>query len=86
MIDISCSRCGEPWDLYGLVHDERIFDEEVELEGLSVGELSPGFTETIGAHRSNGFRYVAPDGFEEAKEGCVLILSCPCCPKEGAGC
>lgn len=77
-MDITCSKCKEPWDLYGLVHDDGIF--ECDIEAIPLGAFPTG------AHRAEGFTYVVPDGFEEAREGHFLILSCPCCPNaEEAG-
>lgn len=65
-MDIMCQGCFEPWDLYGLVHDEKIF----ELEGTVTGGCEVCCAE---------WEFCAPAGIEEAKEGHFLLTRCPCC-------
>lgn len=70
-MDVTCRSCGEPWDLYGLIHDERITDGPERLpEPQAWRKASPD---------GGAFAFLALDGLDEAAEGALALLSCPAC-------
>lgn len=72
-MDIKCRACREPWDLYGLVHDERILNVPAAAETAGV--------DAFRAESPDGgaFVFLAPAGLDEAAEGALALLSCPAC-------
>lgn len=75
-MDVHCSSCGEPWDVYHLRHD-AIFETDLNhAEAEAWRELSP--TDRI----SRRYR----DRFEAAgyQFGASILdmMRCPCCPKD----
>ena len=64
-MDIICKNCGEPWDLYFLAHEEKIFKDPKEIER--------------GMYESGDFVYKPYLGFDEAYEGHFQLLYCPAC-------
>lgn len=75
-MDVHCSTCGEPWDVYHLrheaIHDTDLTFEEAEAwPDLSGQErLSDRYREKF---RSAGWQF----GFTV-----INVLRCPCCPKD----
>jgi len=69
-VDVTCRGCREPWDLYGLIHDERIADGPEALPGQAWRKASPD---------GGAFTFLALDGLDEAAEGALALLSCPAC-------
>ncbi len=75
-MDVRCTTCGEPWDVYHLWH-EAIFDTGLSLEAgrfwrslPSSRKLSPRYRELFQAV-----------GWEFGR-GVINVIHCPCCPKE----
>ncbi len=73
-MDVHCSTCGEPWDVYHLRH-EAVFET-----GLSVEEAE-GWRSLPYADRLTG-RY--REEFKSAGwhfgQSVVNVIRCPCCP------
>ena len=75
-MDVHCTTCGEPWDVYHLWH-EAIFDtmlshEEAEawLELPRASQLAPSYRQKFAAQ---GWQF----------GGTVLnVVRCPCCPED----
>jgi hypothetical protein len=60
-VDINCAHCGEPWDVYGLRHDEEpgTYRKVLSGEGCpSCGYDHPG----EGDHREEQLRQLVMDG------------------------
>jgi hypothetical protein len=70
----TCKGCGEPWDLYGIIHDEG---------GLEAIENAPTSAIITSAIEFNGFELEGLCGLDEIPEGHFLFNRCPCCPKPG---
>lgn len=73
-MDVHCSTCGEPWDVYHLRHD-AIFETDLSPEeaeawrDLSAKErLSPRYREKL---KAAGYEFGG---------SIVNVLHCPCCP------
>ncbi len=76
-MDVHCSTCGEPWDVYHLRHD-AIFDTGMSEEEAKSwenlpreGRLAPRYREQF---RAAGWEFGA---------SLLDVRHCPCCP-EGA--
>ncbi|MEW6156566.1 MAG: hypothetical protein AB1813_04000 [Verrucomicrobiota bacterium] len=76
-MDVHCSTCGEPWDVYHLRHD-AIFETDLTPEeaeawrDLPCAErLSPRYREKFQAA-----------GYEFGQT-VMNVVRCPCCPKDG---
>ena len=70
-MDKTCNNCGEPWDLYGIIHEEGGIEA---LDNAKNGEFIFTF---------NGFELEDICGREEIPEGHFLFNRCPCCPRKG---
>jgi len=75
-MDVYCSTCSEPWDVYHLRH-EAIFETD-----LSPGEAE-AWSELPAAERlSQRFREkFRTVGWEFGRSG-INVVRCPCCPKD----
>ena len=73
-MDVTCKTCREPWDLYGLVHEDKILAEPERLPGTDVYRKVTTEGET--------WWFVALEGLDEAAEGCLEVFGCPCCPND----
>jgi hypothetical protein len=69
-MDVTCD-CGEPWNVYGIVHDEGLL-EHLEKLPKEVEQ------ETIEFDKYLIFNYC---GYNEIPEGHFKLLKCPCCNK-----
>jgi hypothetical protein len=74
-MDVHCSSCGEPWDVYHLRHD-AIFETDLDpaeaeaWRGLSPTErLSGRYREKL---KAAGYQFGA---------SILDVMHCPCCPK-----
>jgi hypothetical protein len=74
-MDVHCSTCGEPWDVYHLRHD-AIFETDLDpaeaeaWRGLSAGQrLSSRYREKF---RAAGYQFGA---------SILDVMHCPACPK-----
>ncbi len=75
-MDVHCSTCGEPWDVYHLRND-AVFEtdlshEEAEAWGMLSGELrlSPRYREKF---KAAGYEFGT---------SVMNVIRCPCCPKD----
>jgi len=75
-MDVRCTTCGEPWDVYHLWH-EAIFDTGVSLEEARAWRSLPR-TRKLSPRYRNEFRAA---GWEFGR-GVINVIRCPCCPKE----
>ena len=74
-MDVHCSTCGEPWDVYHLRHD-AIFETDVDpAEAEAWRSLSP--TERLSSHYREKFKAA---GYEFGAS-ILDVMHCPGCPK-----
>ncbi len=74
-MDVHCSSCGEPWDVYHLRHD-AIFETDLDsVEAESWRNLSP--IERLSCRYREKFRAA---GYEFGAS-ILDVMHCPCCPK-----
>ena len=76
-MDVHCTTCGEPWDVYHLRHD-AIFETNLSnSEAKAWTELSPNLK--LQERYREKFKAV---GYEFG--GSILnVMRCPACPKDG---
>jgi hypothetical protein len=75
-MDVHCTTCGEPWDVYHLRHDAIFETGLTHAEAKAWGELSPSLR--LNNRYREKFRAI---GYEFG--GSVLnVTRCPACPKE----
>ena len=75
-MDVHCSSCFEPWDVYHLRHD-AIFETDLTHEEADTWrELSPGLR--LSPRYREKFKAV---GWEFGAS-IVDVMRCPCCPKD----
>lgn len=74
-MDVHCSTCEEPWDVYHLWHD-AIFETGLSAEEVETWRSLPR-TQKLTDHYRNGFRAA---GYEFGRT-IINIVHCPCCPK-----
>ena len=75
-MDVHCSTCNEPWDVYHLWHD-AIFDTGLTPEEAEAWCSLPQ-REKLSARYRDEFRAA---GWEFG-QSVINITRCPCCPKE----
>lgn len=74
-MDVHCSSCGEPWDVYHLRHD-AIFDTDLDhTEAEAWRSLSPA------ARLSPRYRGKLQAAGWEFGQSIMNVIHCPCCPK-----
>lgn len=77
-MDVHCSTCGEPWDVYHLRH-EAIFETGLSDEEAKAWQSLPA-AERLSEQYREAFR-----GARWEFGGSVInVLHCPCCPAEAA--
>ena len=76
-MDVHCSTCHEPWDVYHLWHD-AIFETGLPVEEAQAWALLPREQKLSERYRTE-FRTA---GWEFGKS-VINVVHCPCCP-EGA--
>ena len=75
-MDVHCSTCGEPWDVYHLQHDEIYATNLAEVEIATWLQfpvhqrLTPHYREKFAAL---GWQF---------GHSVLNVIRCPCCPKE----
>lgn len=75
-MDVHCSTCNEPWDVYHLWHD-AIFETGLSIEDAEAwGLLSR--SEKLSDQFRKEFRAV---GWEFGRT-IINVIHCPCCPKD----
>ncbi len=75
-MDVHCSTCGEPWDVYHLWH-EAIFET-----GLSPEEAECWRSLLRSEKLSERYRREFKVAGWEFGAGVINIVRCPCCPKD----
>ena len=75
-MDVHCSSCGEPWDVYHLRHD-AIFDT-----GLSQEEAEAWRSLPHSVRLSKRYREKFRDAGWQFGQTVINVIRCPCCPKE----
>jgi hypothetical protein len=74
-MDVHCSSCGEPWDVYHLRH-EAIFETSLDhAEAKAWGTLSPRLRLT------RRYREKFRGAGWEFGASILDVVHCPCCPK-----
>jgi hypothetical protein len=75
-MDVHCSTCGEPWDVYHLRHD-AVFDTDLSHEEAQAwGTLSPK------ARLETRYREKFQAAGWDFGASILDVRHCPCCPKE----
>ncbi len=73
-MDVHCSSCGEPWDVYHLRHD-AIFETDLDhAEAKAWRELSPQL------RLSQRYREKFKAAGYEFGASILDVMRCPCCP------
>jgi hypothetical protein len=73
-MDVHCSSCGEPWDVYHLRH-EAIFETDLDhAEAKAWRELSPQL------RLSKRYREKFKAAGYEFGASILDVMRCPCCP------
>jgi len=73
-MDVHCSSCGEPWDVYHLRHD-AIFETDLDqAEAKAWRELSPQL------RLSQQYREKFKAAGYEFGASILDVMRCPCCP------
>jgi len=75
-MDVHCSSCGEPWDVYHLRH-EAVFETDLQhAEARAWRELSPAL------RLSERYREKFQAAGYEFGASVINVVRCPCCPKQ----
>ena len=77
-MDVHCSTCGEPWDVYHLWH-EAIFETDLSDEEAEAWRQLPQGQKLIQCYRDK-FRAV---GWEFG-QSVINVIRCPGCPPDAA--
>ena len=75
-MDVHCSTCNEPWDVYHLWHD-AVFETGLSHEEAEAWQSLPRAEKLTDRYR-NEFRVA---GWEFG-HGIVNVVHCPACPKD----
>src|SRR5882672_6360452 len=75
-MDVHCSTCNEPWDVYHLWH-EAVFETSLSPEQAEAWCSLPRSEKLSDRYREE-FRFV---GWEFG-QGVINVVRCPCCPKD----
>ena len=75
-MDVHCSTCSEPWDVYHLWH-EAIFETGLTVDEADAWRSLPR-SEKLADRYRNEFRAV---GWEFG-QGVINVVHCPCCPQD----
>ena len=75
-MDVHCSTCGEPWDVYHLWHD-AIFETGLTAEEAEAWQSLPRPQKLSERYR----REFRAAGWEFG-QGVINVVRCPCCPKD----
>lgn len=74
-MDVHCTTCGEPWDIYHLRHD-AIYETAIDTDGAKAWTQLPPSLKLQDCYRQK-FRAI---GFEFGNS-VLNVLHCPACPK-----
>ncbi len=75
-MDVHCSACGEPWDIYHLRH-EAIFETDLSSEEAEAWRELPA-SERLNDRYREKFKAA---GWEFGHT-VINVVRCPCCPKD----
>ena len=75
-MDVHCTTCDEPWDVYHLWH-EAIFETELSVEEAEAWRTLPR-SEKLSERYRNAFRAA---GWHFGAS-VINVERCPCCPKD----
>ena len=75
-MDVHCTTCGEPWDVYHLWH-EAIFETGLSHQAAEAWQSLPR-AEKLNARYRQEFR----EAGWEFGQGVINVIRCPCCPKD----
>jgi hypothetical protein len=76
-MDVHCSTCGEPWDVYHLRHD-AIFETDLDPTEAEAWRILPS-----GARLSDRYREKFMEVGYEFGSSVLVVRRCPACPKNG---
>jgi len=74
-MDVHCTTCGEPWDVYHLQHD-AIYETDLAHEKAKAWERLPP-----GKRLSKHFREKFQNAGYEFGGSIMALMRCPACPK-----
>ncbi len=74
-MDVHCSSCGEPWDVYHLSHD-AVFETALSIDEAEAWRHLP-HNQRLTDHYRKEFRAAGWD----FGQGVMNVVRCPCCPK-----
>jgi hypothetical protein len=75
-MDVHCTSCGEPWDVYHLRHD-AIFETDLNSEEAKAWRTLPADLRLNSRYRE---KFQAA-GWQFGRS-VMNVIHCPCCPKE----
>ena len=75
-MDVHCSTCNEPWDVYHLWHD-AIFETGLSAEDAEAWGSLPR-SDKLSSHYREEFKTV---GWQFG-QSVINVIHCPCCPKD----
>ena len=75
-MDVHCSTCNEPWDVYHLWH-EAIFETGLSHEAAEAWQSLPRSEKLANRYRRE-FKAVGWD----FGQSIINVIHCPCCPKD----
>ena len=75
-MDVHCSTCNEPWDVYHLWH-EAIFETGLSVEDADAWGSLPR-SDKLSSHYREEFKTA---GWQFG-QSVINVIHCPCCPKK----
>jgi hypothetical protein len=75
-MDVHCTTCREPWDMYHLLH-EAVFDTTLSQEAIETWQALPSAKKLRPPYRK-AFRAA---GWEFGGS-LITVIRCPCCPED----
>ncbi len=75
-MDVHCSTCGEPWDVYHLWHD-AVFETDLSADEAEAWRSLPRSQKLSPRYRE---KFTAA-GWEFG-QSVINVTRCPCCPKD----
>jgi hypothetical protein len=76
-MDVHCTTCGEPWDVYHLRHD-AIFETDLSHAEATTWTKLPPHLKLLDRYREK----FKATGYEFG-DSILDVLRCPACPKDG---
>lgn len=75
-MDVHCTTCGEPWDVYHLMHD-AIFETGLSVEEAELWRNLPR-EEKLSPH----YRKEFAAAYWQFGQSVINVIHCPACPKD----